>query len=556
VDLKWLEDGAAAASLAWLASTGLVYVVVFLSDHRKRAHGWLAVQSLLSCAVPAWGLGMARDLGVGSIALVGAVPTACVASVYFSHAHYGARPALGWAPLFVAGPLIAALIQAGVVGARLASVATWVVVALVVVRQVAFLSRCAARGAMNAHLFRVGWLLVGAGAATDLIAPVHVSALTLAAFAFLTTVGLAREHLRQQHKNERMQDQLAERLAMIEASHQEIALLNAELRRQIGLRSRQLAQALARLGAGTALPDGELLGGRYRVRRPLGSGAMGSVYDVVRIADGRRFALKLLHGDADRDLRVRFAREAQILAELDHPNLVAIVDVDVTERNELYLVMDLVDGTTLDRARARDRDLGWILSALRQVADGLAAIHRAGVIHRDLKPGNILVSARPGGPQVKIADFGVSSLAGKRALCATQPIDRVDDGTTAHATRRGVVVGTPAYMAPELANSGEAGFAVDVFSFGVLAYELCAGRRPFAEPAFTRRVLGAEVETPRPLGSVAPDLAAPLAALLDACLDPEPLRRPSAATLAQALAEHSARVTRRRFTSDVVTLPN
>src|SRR5262249_59255856 len=121
-----------------------------------------------------------------------------------------------------------------------------------------------------------------------------------------------------------------------------------------------------------------------------------AVSEVAGVAAGRRFALKLLRGDADRDIRVRFAREAQILSELDHPNLVAIVDVDVTERDDLYLVMDLVEGTTLDRARGRGRDLGWTMSVLRQGAEGLGAIHGAGGIHRDLKPGNILVSARRG----------------------------------------------------------------------------------------------------------------------------------------------------------------
>jgi hypothetical protein len=552
VDLETIADGAASASLAWLALTGVVYAVVFFSDHRKPAHGWLALQSLLSCAVPVRALGLSWDLlGASPVDLVGAmVPTACVASVCFTRAHYGARrPGVEWAALFLLGPVVAGLARAGAIGPGMPLVATLVVLALAVVHQVDFLARQAARGAMNARTLLVGWLLLGAGAAIELAAGVHASALALAGFSFLTTVALAREHLRQQHRNEHLQDQLAERLAMIEASHQEIALLNSELRRQIGLRSRQLAQALARLGTGTALPDGEILGGRYRVLSPLGSGAMGDVYEVARLADGRRFALKLLHGDAEHDVRVRFAREAQILAQLDHPNLVAIVDVDLTERDELYLVMDLVVGTTLDRARGRGRDLGWMLSALRQVAEGLAAIHRAGVIHRDLKPGNILVSAgRDGGSQVKIADFGVSSLAGK--------CDADGEATTAHATRRGVVVGTPSYMAPELADGGDAGFAVDIFSFGVLAYELCAGQRPFAEPAFTRRLLGAELAPPRPLASVAPAVPAPLAALLDACLHPQPRRRPTAATLAAALADHRGTTGRAEAPSDVLTLPN
>ncbi len=560
MDLKPIEDGAAAASLAWLSLTGVVYAVVYLSDHRKPAHGWLALQSVLLCAFPGWVLGLTGDvLGGSPLGLVCAtVPVACVASVYFTRAHYGAgKPGLEWAALFVLGPLVAGLAHAGVVGRDFLVLVTLVVLGLAVVHQVGFLAGQASRRAMNARMLLVGWLLIGAGVAIDLVAGVHLSALTLAVFSFVTTVALAREHLQQQHRNEHLQDQLAERLAVIEASHGEIALLNAELRRQIGLRTRQLAHALARLGSATVMPDDEILGGRYQVVRPLGSGAMGDVFEVARIPDGRRFALKLLHADADRDVRVRFIREAQILSELDHPNLVAIVDVDVTDRDVLYLVMDLVEGTTLDRARGRGRDVSWTLSTLRQIAEGLAAVHRAGVIHRDLKPGNILVSSREDGEsQVKIADFGVSSLAGRRCLRDTQPLNVADEGTTAHVTRRGVVVGTPSYMAPELASSARAGFAVDIFSFGVLAYELCTGERPFEVPAFTRRLLGAQIEAPCPLGRLAPEIPAPLVTLLDACLDPDPRQRPSAATLAEALATHPVSVSCPEVVSDAVTLPN
>jgi serine/threonine-protein kinase len=132
----------------------------------------------------------------------------------------------------------------------------------------------------------------------------------------------------------------------------------------------------------------------------------------------------------------------------------------------------------------------------------------------------------------------------------------LDDGTTAHATRRGVVVGTPMYMAPELAQSGEASFAADIFSFGVLAFELCVGRRPFVEPPFMRRLLGAEIEPPRPLGSVVAGLAAPLTAMLDRCLDPDPRRRPNAATLAAVLAEHVATAAGPAVATGLATLPN
>jgi hypothetical protein len=119
VDLKPLEEGAAAASLAWLALTGVAYVVVFVSDHRKPAHGWLALQSLLLCAFPASVLGLTRGLiDASPIAVVGAtVPTACVASVYFTHALFGAgRPGIEWVALLLLGPTVAGLAGVGLVG--------------------------------------------------------------------------------------------------------------------------------------------------------------------------------------------------------------------------------------------------------------------------------------------------------------------------------------------------------------------------------------------------------------------------------------------------------
>src|SRR5262249_40893151 len=169
VDLKWIQDGAAAASLAWLSLMGLVYVVVFLSDHRKPAHGWLALQSLLSCAFPLWVLGLSRDL------LGAAVPTACVAGVSFTHAHYGAaRPRPEWAALLLVGALVAGLARGGLVGPATPSLVTLIVLALAVVHQIDFLARRAAHQAMNARILLAGWLLIGVGEAIDLVAGVHL----------------------------------------------------------------------------------------------------------------------------------------------------------------------------------------------------------------------------------------------------------------------------------------------------------------------------------------------------------------------------------------------
>ena len=153
---------------------------------------------------------------------------------------------------------------------------------------------------------------------------------------------------------------------------------------------------------------------RYRVIKELGSGGMGTVYEIERITDGKHFALKALAGGGDAQARARFAREAQIVANVNHPNVVSIVDVDVAKSGFIFLVMELVEaGTTLSDVRRRNRDVPWTLGVLAQVAEGIDAIHGAGIIHRDLKPGNILLSRGADGrkPLVKITDFGISSLA-------------------------------------------------------------------------------------------------------------------------------------------------
>ena len=122
--------------------------------------------------------------------------------------------------------------------------------------------------------------------------------------------------------------------------------LNVELRRQVADRSRELAEALAQLGGPRerALGVGDVVGTRYRVVRPLGAGGMGEVYEVERLADGRRLALKVVLGLATRDQLARLAREGQIAAQVVHPNLVAVMDVDVTTEHGLFVVMELVDG--------------------------------------------------------------------------------------------------------------------------------------------------------------------------------------------------------------------
>ena len=305
----------------------------------------------------------------------------------------------------------------------------------------------------------------------------------------------------------------------------------AELQRQVAERSRDLGSALAKLAQQPQRLIGtdRVIDRRYRVVRRLGAGGMGMVYEVARLDDGRRLALKTLRGRVDAEAMARFAREAEIAAGLDHPNLVSVIDLGVTE-GELFLVMEMVSGGSLEAERARFGDRRWAEPLLGQIARGLAAIHERGIVHRDLKPSNILL----GGGVARIADFGLASL-GIAADADTAASGGGFLGVTApRLTRPGDLFGTADYMAPELASGVvRAAPSCDIFAFGVLAFELVAGRAPFAEPPVLARMHGRSIARPR--------LDHRHGALIERCLDLDPARRPTATELVAELG-NAARV--------------
>jgi Protein kinase domain len=492
-------DALGSACLAWLVLTGLVYAISFAS-RRRAEHGWLAAQSLLAAVYPLWRLDIVTRPGVLAIA----IGLACAASVMFTHAHFGLpRSRWTWVVLAALGMLAGVLAELGLPGWALAAV-TLLVVAAAVARQIEELWRNAQR--FNARVLLLAWALLGASVAVEQIFGQPTTILGLTLLALLYTVALARAHGLGLENAERHRRELEQRVAEIEA-------LNVELRRQIGLRSRQLARALHGSTPTSALGPGTILAERYRITQHLGTGGMGIVYAVDRVTDGSAFALKLLHGHAGPDVLARFAREAEILAQLHHENLVSIVDVDDSD-GQLFLVMELVDGTSL---AACDRgDLAWCLRVLEGIAAGLVAIHGAGIVHRDLKPANVLVD--PNGA-AKIADFGVSTFdsLGSGELATLNPL-----------TATGAIMGTPGYMAPELLGGMRAaGFAVDVFAFGVLAYELLGGTPPF-ETALVRSAAPS-------LATITPHLPRALIELVDACLAWQPADRPTAAQIVDVL---------------------
>jgi serine/threonine protein kinase/Tol biopolymer transport system component len=226
------------------------------------------------------------------------------------------------------------------------------------------------------------------------------------------------------------------------------------------------------MASSPVLQSGDSIG-PYRIGGCLGQGGMGEVYSALDPKLNRQVAVKLLSGDfADAEARRRFQREAQTASSLNHPHILTVHDVGEVDGRQ-YLVTELVDGGTLrDWAAERPRNWREIVELLIGVADALATAHDSGIIHRDIKPENILVT-RSG--YAKLADFGLARAFGA-ATGGT-----LDDTVTQTATRSGVVVGTVAYMSPEQAYGRPLDQRSDVFSFGVVMYELAAGQRPGGE---------------------------------------------------------------------------
>ena len=214
----------------------------------------------------------------------------------------------------------------------------------------------------------------------------------------------------------------------------------------------------------------------------------------------------------------RFAREAQLISKLDHPNVVRIVDVNVSATGFFYLVVEFVEGLSLLEHRPRFGDLRWATTVLLQIADGLASIHTHGITHRDLKPANVLIAAGAGSQvHVKIADFGIASTGHISRDAPT--LDRPPPGeASSDLTATGSWMGTPRYMAPELAGGAKsANAASDVFSFGVIAYELLSRSFPYEGSAALRRLKGETYELPASLRELCPALDAAIADVIDRC---------------------------------------
>ncbi|HMG57863.1 MAG TPA: serine/threonine-protein kinase [Kofleriaceae bacterium] len=276
------------------------------------------------------------------------------------------------------------------------------------------------------------------------------------------------------------------------------------------------------------LSVGSVIAETYRLTGVLGSGGAGTVFAAEHLRLPRRLAIKVLRPDrGDRDARVRFQREAEIIASLSHPHLVEVFDYDVDDAGAPFMVMERLEGETLrDRLRRGRLPVAEAVELVRQVASAVSAAHARGVVHRDLKPSNLFLLGAPGGApggaiDVRVLDFGISKVLG----------DPGDDTTS------GLVLGSPGYAAPEQSRGDAAalGPATDVFALAAITYEALSGHRAFAAATREAALLRTLYGDPDPLRSHG--VARAIAGVVHAALDRRPERRPrSAEQFAAALA--------------------
>ncbi|HEX6275982.1 MAG TPA: response regulator [Polyangiaceae bacterium] len=309
-----------------------------------------------------------------------------------------------------------------------------------------------------------------------------------------------------------------------------IGLRRSRLRAKEALEARSGAR---RQGATTLVPaesyTGALLGGRYRVGALIGTGGMGAVYEAEREDLGHmKVAIKVMLslGRGRDDLFTRFRREAEAVAAIDHPNIVRVLDFQALPGEPPFLVMERLHGAPLGVVLASEGAFSAERAAFvgAQVLAALSAAHQAHVVHRDLKPDNVFLTAMSGMADiVKLLDFGIAKMVGA--------------GLDAKLTQTGTVMGTPAYMSPEQARGAEADPRSDLYAVGCLMYEALCGRPPYVGENYNALLFAVQQAAPVPLSGRCPALAPALVAVVERAMARDVNARfQSAGAMADALA--------------------
>lgn len=507
----------ATFALSTMVPIGFSYLLLFLLDRRRVANGWFSLQALTGTYLPLFVLGSTqRFLGTWDTCILAITQAlAPYAGLRFTYATFGLGKPPRVLSVLIGASCVGALVFSGPFdGLPLAFVVILSISATLGFHIYTLLKLTRRTPAPpNARLLLVGWFAVMSSVVFEgpvflgLGAPIggaRLGCVGLVSIAICQTIVLVRDYALSLRNADELNKALRAQVDELETRQRENEVLNDELRRQVAERSEKLSTTLARvsrMAGAPVLAANAIVDGRFRVARALGSGGMGSVYEVERVIDGRVFALKVMEGAPQLIRMARFAREGQLGARIMHRNVVGIVDVQVSPGGYLYLVMEMVKGRSLAAYKDRYGDVRWALEILAQVCEGLAAIHAGGIVHRDLKPSNILVESATG--TVRITDFGISRQARATESAADLESSMAEDTTvppqrradlavledaqlaaathegTSDLTQAGAFLGTPLWAAPETVSCAtNVGRAADIWGVGLLAVLLLTGTSP------------------------------------------------------------------------------
>jgi serine/threonine protein kinase/ActR/RegA family two-component response regulator len=309
-----------------------------------------------------------------------------------------------------------------------------------------------------------------------------------------------------------------------------LARVHAQLRSKVPARRKFGGPVESvKLDAGETRP-GMVLAEKYRLDRTIGAGSFGAVFEAVHLTLQRPVAVKVLQSNFDlgKEALSRFQQEGISACRVRHPNAVEVLDFGVTPGGVAFLVMELLEGSPLSDAMYQDGPLEPLRCAeiLMPVCEALAEAHSVGIIHRDIKPANIFLHRNRRGEVVKVLDFGIAKLLNDSAVDQNSTLD-------------GGLLGTPAYMAPERVQGLDYDGRTDVYSLGVMLYQMLSGQLPFGDDSGLSPVAMAMKqvqEQPLPIRALRPDLPITVEAVLMQALEKDPGHRPTAEIFGRELA--------------------